>query len=543
MNNARLNYDMPANEPVLEYLPGSPEREALEGELARQRSEEIEIPLVIGGREIRTGNLGTVRAPHDHGHVLARYHRAGEAEIREAVRAALRAKEDWANLSWDERCAIMLKAAELISKKYRWLINGATMLGQGKNAFQAEIDAACEVIDYLRFGVHEASLLYDGQPPAFGPNCLNRLEYRPLEGFVLAVTPFNFTAIALNLNASVAMMGNTTIWKPATTALLSSYYLMRIYQEAGLPDGVINFVPGSGAEIGRVCLADPLLAGIHFTGSNVTFNQLWQGVAANLANYRSYPRLVGETGGKDFIFAHASADPEALATAIVRGAYEYQGQKCSASSRAYIPRSLWARVRDRIIADIRSIRMGGVEDFDNFVNAVIDEPAYDSIMEYVEYAKASPEAHVLAGGKGDKKKGWFIEPTLIQAENPRFRTMEEEIFGPVMTVYVYEDGKYEETLDLCDGTSPYALTGSIFARDRYALVQACRKLRYAAGNFYYNDKTTGAQVGQQPFGGSRASGTNDKAGTRLNLMRWVSPRTVKETLIPPTDYCYDYMSR
>jgi 1-pyrroline-5-carboxylate dehydrogenase len=543
MNNARLGYELPENEPVREYLPGTAERKSLEEELVRQRGVEVEIPLIIGGREVRTGNMGTVRAPHDHGHILARYHKAGEAEIREAIRTALRAKEDWMNLSWDERAAIMLKAAELISKKYRNLINGATMLGQGKNAFQSEIDAACEVIDYLRFGVREASLLYAGQPPFLGPSCLNRLEYRPLEGFVLAVTPFNFTAIALNLNTSVVMMGNVTIWKPATTALLSSYWLMKIYEEAGLPGGVINFIPGSGAEIGRVCSADPMLAGIHFTGSNATFNQLWRGVAANLDHYRSYPRLVGETGGKDFIFAHASADPEALATAVVRGAYEYQGQKCSASSRTYVPRSLWPQVRDRLIADIRSIKMGGVEDFDNFVNAVIDEPSYDSIMGYIEYAKASPEARILAGGVGSKERGWFIEPTLIQAENPKFRTMEEEIFGPVMSVYVYEDEKFEETLALCDETSPYALTGSIFARDRYALVAACRRLRYAAGNFYYNDKTTGAQVGQQPFGGSRASGTNDKAGTHLNLMRWVSPRTVKENLLPPTDYRYDYMNR
>ena len=542
MNNALYSFSQPCNEPVLGYLPGSPERAALEAELERQSSLQPEIPLIIGGRPVRTGRLGKVTMPCDHGHVLATVHRAGATEVRQAIDAALAAREDWLNLSYHERGAIFLKAAELISKRYRALLNAATMLGQGKNAFQAEIDAACEVIDYLRFNVHFASRIYADQP-LMGSDSINRMEYRPLEGFVFAVTPFNFTAIALNLNLAPVLMGNVTIWKPASTAVLSSYYLMKVLQEAGLPDGVINFLPASGAELTETVLDDPNLAGIHFTGSNGVFNALWRGVADRLDRYRSYPRLVGETGGKDFVFAHASADIAALSTGILRGAFEYQGQKCSAASRAYIPRSLWPEVRQRLVEGIQAMKMGDVRDLDCFVNAVIDRKSFESIQGYVEKAKASPDAKILAGGEGDASTGYFFRPTLIEALDPRFVTMEEEIFGPVMTVYVYEDERFEETLHLCDRTSPYALTGAVFAQDRYAFLQACRTLRYAAGNFYLNDKPTGAMVGLQPFGGARGSGTNDKAGSGLNLLRWVSPRTVKETLLPATDWRYPYMSR
>jgi len=457
-----------------------------------------------------------------------------------AIEAALEAKDCWLNLAWMERAAIMAKAAELISKKYRFLINAATMLGQGKNILQAEIDSACEVIDYFRFNNYFASMIYMDQP-ASENETINRLEYRPLEGFVFTVTPFNFTAIASNLNTSVALMGNTTVWKPATTSILSNYYLMKILEEAGLPAGVINFVPGSGSLISSIVLKHRDLAGIHFTGSNATFNTLWKQVSENLSIYKSYPKLVGETGGKDFIFAHNSANPLELATAIIRGGFEYQGQKCSAASRAYIPSSIWDATREHLLRMISEIRMGDVTDGHNFVNAVIDEAAYERTMGYIEKSRTATDATIIAGGKGDKSKGYFIEPTIILAKNPGYVTMEEEIFGPVMTVYVYEDDKFEETLKLCDETSPYGLTGSIFSRDKYAMIKACRALRYSAGNFYINDKPTGAMVGQQPFGGARASGTNDKAGSYLNLIRWVSPRTIKETLIPATDFKYPFM--
>ncbi|MDX9726684.1 MAG: L-glutamate gamma-semialdehyde dehydrogenase [Bacteroidales bacterium] len=540
MNNAIFNFAEPANEPVFEYLPGSRERELLEKELNEQSSRVVEIPLIIGGKEIRTGKMGKVVNPADHSHVLATYHMATEKEVRMAVDAALAAREDWMTLAWMERAAIMAKAAELISKTYRYKLNAATMLGQGKNAFQAEIDSACEVIDYLRFNNYFASLIYMEQPKSQGET-INRLEYRPLEGFVYAITPFNFTAIASNLNTSVILMGNTTVWKPASTAVLSNYYLMKIFEEAGMPAGVVNFVPGSGSLISSIVMKNKDLGGIHFTGSNSTFNTLWKQVSDNLHLYKSYPRIVGETGGKDFIFAHNSADPLALATAIVRGAFEYQGQKCSAASRAYIPQSIWELTKEHVLRMISEIRIGNVTDLNNFVNAVIDEPSFDRIMSYIKKAQESDKAEIIAGGKGDKSKGYFIEPTVIIAKDPHFITMEEEIFGPVMTIYVYEDDEYEETLKLCDETSPYGLTGAIFSRDRYAMVKACRILRYAAGNFYYNDKPTGAMVGQQPFGGSRASGTNDKAGSHLNLLRWVSPRTVKETFIPATDFRYPYL--
>ncbi|MGA1978762.1 MAG: L-glutamate gamma-semialdehyde dehydrogenase [Bacteroidales bacterium] len=542
MNNAIYNFREPKNEPVLTYGPGTTERQMLIDELNSQYNKEVEIPLIIGGKEILTGKTGKVVMPSEHNHVLAAYHMAGEKEVMMAVEAALDAKSDWMTLSWMERAAIMIKAAGLISKKYRFLLNAATMIGQGKNVHQAEIDSACEMIDYLRFNSYFASLIYQEQPLSDNQS-INRLEYRPLEGFVYAISPFNFTAIAANLNVSVALMGNTTVWKPASTSLLSSYYLMKVLKEAGLPDGVINFVPGQGSLISNIVLRHKDLAGIHFTGSNQTFNALWKQVAENLSIYKSYPKIVGETGGKDFIFAHSSADPLALAAAIARGAFEYQGQKCSAASRSYIPVSIWEQTKSHLLQMLSEAKMGSEMDFSNIVNSVIDEPSFDRIMSYVEMARRSPEAEIIAGGRGDKSKGYFFEPTVIVVTNPHFITMEEEIFGPVMTIFIYEDEKYTETLKLCDETSPYGLTGSIFSNDKYAMIHACRMLRYAAGNFYINDKPTGAMVGQQPFGGARASGTNDKAGSHLNLTRWINPRTVKETLIPATDFKYPFMEK
>jgi 1-pyrroline-5-carboxylate dehydrogenase len=540
MNNAIFKFDSQQNEPILQYGKGSKEREQIISELNRISSEQIEIPLIIGGKEIRTGKTAKVVMPHNHGKTLGIYHQATEKEIHLAIDEALKAKEMWENLSWIERSSIMLRAAELLSKKYRNLIVASTMLGQDKNVYQAEIDAACEVIDYLRYNVYFASTIYNDQPKSeFGQ--LNRMEYRALEGFVFTVSPFNFTAIASNLNMSVALLGNTTVWKPATTSLLSNYYLMKIFMEAGLPAGVLNFVPGSGSLIGNTVLKHKYLAGIHFTGSNRTFNSLWRGVTENLTNYVSYPKLVGETGGKDFIFVHNSANPIEVATAIVRGAFEYQGQKCSAASRSYIPKSLWNEIKEHLLNQVSRIKVGGVENFENFMNAVIDENSFDNIMNYIELAKKSNECEILAGGTGDKSVGYFIQPTIIQTTNPYFTTMQEEIFGPVMTIYVYDDKDYQETLDICNKTSPYALTGSIFANDKYAMIQACKTLRYAAGNFYINDKPTGAMVGLQPFGGARGSGTNDKAGGSLNLLRWISPRTIKETFLPAQDFKYPFM--
>jgi 1-pyrroline-5-carboxylate dehydrogenase len=540
MNNAIYNFREPKNEPVFSYSPGSPERRLIETELEDQSNKVIDIPLIIGGKEIRTGKTGTVVKPTEHGHILATYHMATGKEVSLAINAALEAKECWMNLAWMERAAIMLKAAELISKKYRYLLNAATMLGQGKNVYQAEIDSACEVIDYLRFNAHFASMIYMEQP--FSDNMsINRIEYRPLEGFIYTISPFNFTAIASNLNTSVAMMGNTTVWKPASTSLLSSYYFMKILKEAGLPDGVINFIPGQGSMISSIVLKHKDLAGIHFTGSNATFNSLWKQVTENLTSYKSYPKLVGETGGKDFIFAHNSANPPELAASIARGSFEYQGQKCSAASRAYIPHSLWPETKKLLLQMIAETRIGDVTDFRNTINSVIDETAFDNIMNYISKSKNSGDAELIAGGNGDKTTGFYIEPTIIVTGNPHFITMEEEIFGPVMTIFIYDDDKFDETLKLCDETSPFGLTGSIFSNDKYAMIRACRALRYAAGNFYINDKPTGAMVGQQPFGGARASGTNDKAGSYLNLIRWVSPRTIKETLIPPTDFRYPFM--
>lgn len=542
MNNTVFQFDIPQNEPLLTYALGTQERILLKQELERQSSLQIEIPLLINGKEVRTGNIGKVVMPCDHRYVLATYHKAGEAEVQLAIKSALEAKQLWQTMSWVERASITLKAAHLLSTKYRWLLNAATMLGQGKNAYQAEIDASAETIDFLRYNAYFASQIYSDQPKS-GFDQLNRMEYRPLEGFVLTVSPFNFTAIGSNLNMAVVLMGNTTVWKPATTALLSNYYLMKIYQEAGLPEGVINFVPGSGALIGDICLTHHELSGVHFTGSNSTFNHIWKTVSDNLSKLSTYPRLVGETGGKDFIFVHNSSDPTEVATGIVRGAFEYQGQKCSAASRAYIPRSLWTDVRDKIGVMLGEMEMGDVRDFSNFINAVIDEASFDNIMNYIEKAKAAPDAEVIFGGNGDKTVGYFVKPTVILTTNPHFVTMEEEIFGPVMTVYLYDDDKFEETLELCDKTSPYALTGAVFSRDRYAFVKACQMLRYAAGNFYLNDKPTGAMVGMQPFGGARGSGTNDKAGGPLNLMRWISPRTIKETFSPATHFAYPFMSR
>jgi 1-pyrroline-5-carboxylate dehydrogenase len=540
MNNSIYNFPVPQNEPVKSYLKGSPEREALENELKRQSNIVVDIPLIIGGKEIRTGNTETVVMPHNHKHILATYHKAGEKEIQMAIDASLKAHKEWSETPWTIRASIMLKTAELIANKYRALLNAATMLGQSKNIYQAEIDSACETIDFLRFNVSFASEIYGTQPKS-AYNQLNRMEYRALEGFILSVSPFNFTAIASNLNMSPVMMGNTTIWKPATTALLSNYYLMQIFKEAGLPDGVVNFVPGSGSLIGNVAMSSKDLAGIHFTGSNATFNSIWNSVGAKLHTYKSYPRLVGETGGKDFIFVHPSADAIEVATAAYAGAFEYQGQKCSAASRMYIPSSLWERIKSIMISIDSSAKMGDVAEPSNFINAVIDKASFKNIVSYIEFAKNSNEVEIVFGGTYDDSVGYFIRPTLIKTSNPKFKTMDEEIFGPVLTAYIYDDQDIEEAIKLCDNTSPYGLTGAVFGKDRIAVSDICGKLSYAAGNFYINDKPTGAVVGMQPFGGSRGSGTNDKAGGQFNLIRWVSPRTIKETFIPSVDIKYPYM--
>jgi 1-pyrroline-5-carboxylate dehydrogenase len=540
MNNAIYNFPVPTNEPVLEYKKGSLERLNLEKELERQINTKIEIPLIIGGKEVFTTSTGKVVMPHNHQHVLATYYKAGEKEVQMAIDAALEAHKIWSDLSWTVRAAVLLKAAELISGKYRALLNAATMLGQSKNMYQAEIDSVCETIDFLKFNAFFASTIYEMQPrSAF--NQLNKMEFRPLEGFVFTVSPFNFTSIASNLNMAPVMMGNTTVWKPATTSLLSNYYLVKIFQEAGLPDGVINFIPGSGALIGKIVLDSPFMAGIHFTGSNNTFNTLWKQVSDNLTSYHSYPRLVGETGGKNYLFTHPSADPLEVAVNSYRGAFEYQGQKCSAVSRLYVPVSLWSSIKSELLNISTLSKIGDVTEASNFINAVIDEASYNNCMSYINYALQSPDAEIIAGGKGDKSQGYFIEPTLIVTTDPHFKSMEEEIFGPILTILVYEDEKIEAALELCNTTSPYGLTGAVFSRDRVAASAICEKLRYTAGNFYINDKPTGAIVGLQPFGGARASGTNDKAGGELNLIRWVSPRTIKETFHPATEFRYPYM--
>jgi 1-pyrroline-5-carboxylate dehydrogenase len=531
---------VPKNEPVKDYAPGSPERASLQAKADEMAGQRIEIPLVIGGQEIRTGNLVQAVMPHDHGHVLADVHQAGPAEVRRAIEAAAKAKDFWSRMPWEERVAIFLKAAELLAGPYRDVLNAATMLGQSKTCHQAEIDSAAEVIDFLRFNAHYYADILTEQPES-GPGMWNRMEHRPLEGFVFAVAPFNFTAIASNLAAAPALCGNTILWKPASTALLSAYYLTRLWRDAGMPEGVITMLPGSGRSIGEAALASEDLAGIHFTGSTGVFNSMWRTVGQNLERYRSYPRLVGETGGKDFIFAHPSADPKALTTAILRGAFEYQGQKCSAASRAYIPSNLWARIKDDLIAQIEGIRVGDVRDFSNFMGAVIDEGAFRDHTAAIDAAKIAKDARILAGGTYDGSKGWFVRPTLIEALDPAYHTMCHELFGPILTLHVYDERKWEEMLEVVDRTSPYALTGAVFSQDRYALHTAVHKLRHAAGNFYINDKPTGAVVGQQPFGGARMSGTNDKAGSSLNLLRWISPRTIKETFVPATDYRYPFM--
>lgn len=540
MNNAIFNFQLPLNEAVLQYRKDSTERKQLELELQKQLGTPVEIPLIIGGKEVRTKQTGQVRTPHEHSHVLATYFKATEQEVGMAIDAALEAHNIWSNLSWTVRASILLKAAELIGGKYRAVMNAATMLGQSKNIFQAEIDAVCETIDFLKFNAYFASRIY-GMQPNSGYNQLNKMEFRPLEGFIFTVSPFNFTSIASNLNMAPVMMGNTTVWKPATTSLLSNYYLMKIYMEAGLPGGVINFVPGSGALIGKKVLASPKLAGIHFTGSNETFNSLWRDVSSQLPVYVSYPRLIGETGGKNFIFVHPTASCREVAINAYRGAFEFQGQKCSAVSRMYVPATLWPEIRTELLRICAEAKMGGVTDTGNFINAVIDEGSFDNCMNYISHARKSNEAEIIAGGNGNKRTGYFVEPTVIVTSNPRFKTMMEEIFGPILTIYIYEDDKMEETIRLCDETSPYGLTGAVFSRDRVAASVMCEQLRYAAGNFYINDKPTGAIVGLQPFGGSRASGTNDKAGGEFNLIRWISPRTIKETFQPATDYRYCYM--
>lgn len=540
MDNAIFRFAKPENEPVKAYAPGSSEKAALKSALAQLETEKWEIPLIIGGKEIYTGDTGNVVMPHDHHHVLATYHKAGEKEVQMAIDAAMKAHKEWSELPWVERASLMMRVAELFATKYRYMLNASVMLGQSKNPFQAEIDAPCELIDFLRFSTFYAGQVYADQPYS-EKGILNRMEYRALEGFVFSLTPFNFTSIASNLNMAPAMMGNVAVWKPSTTAIYSNYFLMKVFKEAGLPDGVVNFIPGKGSVIGKVITASPDFAGFHFTGSTETFNTLWRQIGENLGRYKSYPKMVGETGGKNFIFAHSSADALDIATAIVRGAFEYQGQKCSAGSRAYIPSSLWPKVKEYVGDMLKEIKMGDVRDFTNFINAVIDEASFDNIMSYIEYAKQSPDAEVIFGGHGDKSVGYFVEPTVIQTTNPKFKSMVEEIFGPVITIYVYEDKDFEETLELCDSTSPYGLTGSIFAYDRYAVDKAFNKLRYAAGNFYINDKPTGAVIAQQPFGGSRASGTNDKAGGPLNLIRWTNPRCIKEAFVPPTSYGYPFL--
>ena len=534
------NIPIPRNEPVLNYAPGSPERAALKAGLSTLSSRQEDIPAVAGGREIRTGVTQDVISPHCHQRVLAKTHQADRPTIDAAVQSAVEAQRDWGHWRFEDRAAVFLRAAELLATRYRQLLNAATMLGQSKTAFQAEIDSACELIDFLRFNVHYAERIYREQPES-SPGVWNRMDHRPLEGFVYAITPFNFTAIGGNLPTAPALMGNAVVWKPAASATLSNWHFFKLLEEAGLPPGVINFLPGNAVEVSETLLADRRLAGIHFTGSTPVFQSLWRTVAENLENYAGYPRIVGETGGKDFILAHPSADVDALAVGMVRGAYEYQGQKCSAASRAYVPDTLWPGVRDRVVAMIEDIRMGDVADFRNFMGAVIDHRAFTRLKDHLEAAKRDPGVKVLAGGGTDDSVGFFVEPTLLQVEDPGYRLMCEEIFGPVLTTHVYPAKRWGETLKLVDQTSPYALTGAVFARDRQAIAEADRALRYSAGNYYVNDKPTGAVVGQQPFGGARASGTNDKAGSILNLLRWVSPRSIKETLNPPKEYRYPFM--
>jgi len=536
------NVPVPVNEPVKQYAPGSSERTELKKMLAELRSKELDIPMYIGGKEVRSGQKARLAPPHDHKHTLGHFHKSGKEHIQQAIDAALAAKEKWAALSWEHRASIFLKAADLIAGPYRAKLNAATMLGQSKNAFQAEIDSACEIIDFLRFNVHFMQEIYR-QQPASAPGMWNRLEWRPLEGFIYALTPFNFTAIAGNLPTSCAMMGNVVVWKPSNTQVYSANVLMEIFMKAGVPDGVINLIYPSGPEAGEVIFNHRDFAGIHFTGSTEVFQNIWQTIGNNIHKYRSYPRIVGETGGKDFVMVHKSADTASVITALSRGAFEYQGQKCSAASRAYIPSNIWDEVKAGLQKDLASFKIGPTEDFTNFVNAVIDEKSFDKLAKYIDAAKADKNVEIVAGGTYDKSNGYFIHPTVIKANDPKYVTMCEELFGPVLTIFVYDEDKYEETLKLVDSTSIYALTGAIIANDRYAIETATKALVNSAGNFYINDKPTGAVVGQQPFGGARGSGTNDKAGAMINLLRWVSPRTIKETFVSPTDYRYPFLQQ
>ncbi len=530
----------PVNEPVLSYGAGTKERAELQEMIKQFRSEEVEIPMWIGGKDVKSGKLVPMSPPHDHKHILGHYHQGDKSHINQAIDAAMAAKEDWVNLSWEHRASIFLKAADLLAGPYRQKINAATMLGQSKNAFQAEIDAACEFIDFLKFNVHYMTEIYKQQPDS-APGMWNRLEQRPLEGFVFALTPFNFTSIAGNLPTAPAMMGNTIVWKPSKTQIYSARILMELFKEAGVPDGVINLIFVSGPEAGEVIFSHPDFAGFHFTGSTEVFQGIWKSVGENIQKFKTYPRIVGETGGKDFIVAHKSAQPKVVSTAITRGSFEYQGQKCSATSRVYVPANIWDEVKANILEDLKSIKMGPPEDFTNFVNAVIDEASFDNITGYIDRAKEDADVEIIAGGGYDKSVGYFIEPTIIVAKDPKYITMCDELFGPVVTIHVYDGDKYEAMLDIVDSTSIYALTGALLAQDRYALELGTKKLVNAAGNFYLNDKPSGAVVGQQPFGGARGSGTNDKAGSMINLLRWVSPRTIKETFVPATDYRYPFL--
>jgi 1-pyrroline-5-carboxylate dehydrogenase len=540
MSFGLFNVPTPANEPVKDYCPGSPEREALKQALQDFRSQETDIPMYINGQEVRSGRKLRVAPPHDHQHTLGYFYEGDSQHVEAAIEAALSAKDAWANLSWEHRASIFLKAADLLAGPYRARINAATMLGQSKNAYQAEIDSACELIDFLRFNVHYATDIYRQQPNS-SPGVWNRLEYRPLEGFVFALTPFNFTAIAGNLPTSAALMGNTVVWKPAYTQVLSAKVIMEVLQEAGLPDGVINLIYVDGPVAGDIIFNHPDFAGIHFTGSTGVFQQIWGTIGANIHKYKSYPRIVGETGGKDFVLVHESANSDEVATGLVRGAFEYQGQKCSAASRAYVPSTLWPTVEAKMKQFLGEMKMGVTEDFTNFINAVIDEKSFKKITAYIDEAKQNSQVSIIAGGSYDGSKGYFIEPTVLKVNDPKYRTMCEEIFGPVLSIYVYEPSEFENVIELVNNTSPYALTGSIFAKDRYVIDQVSHKLQNAAGNFYINDKPTGAVVGQQPFGGARASGTNDKAGSALNLYRWVSARTIKETYVSPKHFAYPFL--
>ncbi|MFM6953576.1 MAG: L-glutamate gamma-semialdehyde dehydrogenase [Sphingobacteriaceae bacterium] len=537
-----FNVPTPVNEAILPYAPGSTERAQLKKALADARATTVDVPMFIGGKEVRTDKKVAMRPPHDHQHILGHYSQGDKSHVEAAIKAALAAKANWERLAWEQRAAIFLKAADLIAGPYRAKLNAATMLAQSKNAFQAEIDAACELIDFLRFNVKYMSEIYQQQPPVSSRGTWNRLEQRPLEGFVFALTPFNFTAIAANLPASAAMMGNVVVWKPANTQIYSANVLMEIFREAGLPDGVINLVFVSGPDAGEVIFKHPDFAGIHFTGSTSVFQDIWKTIGNNIHQYKTYPRIVGETGGKDFILVHGSADVEAANTALVRGAFEYQGQKCSAASRAYVAKSIWPELKKLLVRDLATLKIGPTENFSNFINAVIDEKSFDKLASYIDAAKKDSNVEVIAGGGYDKSKGYFIEPTIIVAKDPKYVTMCEELFGPVLTLFVYEDDDFDKTLELIDTTSTYALTGAVLAQDRYVLEQATFALRNAAGNFYINDKCTGAVVGQQPFGGARGSGTNDKAGSMINLLRWVSPRTIKETFDPPKDYRYPFLA-